>query len=67
MQFPFDLINAIVVLDAPIAFGVAVKYWSQMIPRLFNLPLKVLTAPLSFAKRYLGSLFAQPVLSLSGL
>ena len=45
--------------DSSLLFAGAVKYWSSMIPRLFNLPLKVLTAPLAFAKGYLGSLFAQ--------
>ena len=50
--------------DSFLLFGNSIHYWSQMIPRLFNLPLKVLTAPLAFAKGYLGSLFVLPQMNL---
>ena len=44
-------------LDAPLAFGNSIHYWSQMIPILFSLPLKLLTSPFLFVRGYLGSLF----------
>ena len=70
MMLPGTVINGSIdglfagLFDSSLLFASAVKYWSQMISRLFNLPLKVLTAPLAFAKGYLGSLFAQPPTNL---